>query len=132
MQFKLYGAYPLPWNLQASVNLQNTPGPVILADYTLTNTQLASTLGRPTSTSTATVALIEPYTQFEDRTTLVDLRFSRKFRMGRTTATGNLDMYNALNANSLQGINTTYGTDWLKGLNVLSGRLFRFGVQLDF
>ena len=132
VQFKLYGAYPLPWDLQASANLQNTPGPVITADLVLTNAQLASALGRATSTPTVTVALMEPNTMFENRTTLLDLRFSRKFRMGRTTATGNFDMYNALNANSLQGINTTYGSDWLKGLNVLSGRLFRFGVQLDF
>ena len=133
IQFKVFGAYPLPWDLQASANFQWTPGPVILADYVVTNAELARALGRPTSTATTTVALIEPNTMFEDRATLLDLRFSRKFRLGgNTVATGNFDMFNALNANSLQGINTSYGSDWLKGLNVLSGRLFRFGIQLDF
>jgi Carboxypeptidase regulatory-like domain len=132
VQFKVYGAYPLPWDLQASANLQMTPGPMIAADYVVTNAELARALGRPTSTATATVALIEPNTMFENRATLLDLRFSRRFRMGRTTATGNFDMYNAFNANSLQGVNGTYGPTWLNGLNVLSGRLLRFGVQLEF
>jgi len=133
VQFKGFGAYPLPWDLQASANFQVTPGPVILADLVATNAELARALGRPTSTATTTIALIEPYTMFENRTTLLDLRFSRKFRMGSSrVVTGNFDMFNALNSNSLQGINTQYGSSWLDGLNTLSGRLFRFGVQLDF
>src|SRR5204863_6551541 len=84
VQFKVFGAYALPWALQASANLQVTPGPAITAQYVLTNADLAKALGRATSTSTATLDLIQPDTMFEKRTNLLDLRFSRKFKIGRT------------------------------------------------
>ena len=62
---------------------------------------------------------------------LVDLRFSKRFRMGRTTATGNFDIYNALNGSPVTAMNLQYGPQWLNALDVVSGRLLRFGLQLE-
>jgi len=42
------------------------------------------------------------------------------------------DIYNALNANTVLGINPTYGSTWLRPTAILAGRLFKFGAQFDF
>jgi outer membrane receptor protein involved in Fe transport len=43
-----------------------------------------------------------------------------------------VDVYNLFNANPVLVMNTTYGPQWLQPTVVLPGRLFKFGVQLDF
>ena len=43
-----------------------------------------------------------------------------------------LDIYNALNASPILSINTRYGPSWLTPTEILAGRLFKFGTQLDF
>jgi hypothetical protein len=73
----------------------------------------------------------EPNTRFEDRMALLDLRFSRRFRIGRTTATGNFDLYNVFNGSPITAMNLQYGPQWLNALEVASGRLLRFGVQFE-
>ena len=135
VQLKIHGAYPLPWNFQTSATFQSLPGIPILASYVASGAEIARSLGRNPSAgarATAEIALIEPNTRFEDRMALLDLRFSRRFRIGRTTATGNFDLYNALNASPITAMNVQYGPQWLNALEVASGRLLRFGVQFEF
>ena len=43
-----------------------------------------------------------------------------------------LDVYNLFNANTVLLVNTNYGPQWLLPTEVLPGRLFKIGVQLDF
>jgi hypothetical protein len=45
---------------------------------------------------------------------------------------GNFDVYNALNASPILSTNTRYGAQWLNVQQILAGRLFKFGGQLDF
>ena len=135
VQLKIYGAYPLPWNLQTSATFQSLPGIPIMASYVASGAEIARSLGRNPSAgarATAEIALIEPNTRFEDRMALMDLRFSRRFRMGRTTATGNFDIYNVFNGSPITAMNLQYGPEWLNALDVASGRLLRFGVQVEF
>lgn len=80
---------------------------------------------------TSTIELIEPNTMFEERLTLLDLRLSKRFRLGQFTTTGNVDVSNVFNANPLTVVNTQYGSQWLNGLFVLTGRLVKFGVQME-
>jgi hypothetical protein len=80
-----------------------------------------------------TVPIIPPQTMFESRLQQVDLRFSRMFRLGGTSRlTGNLDVYNVLNAGNVLNMNTTYGPSWTNATQILSGRLLRVGAQFDF
>ena len=69
---------------------------------------------------------------FEERTQLVDVRFSRRFAVGPTTITGNVDVSNLLNANTPQYVNPQYGPQWLRVTNAMSARVFRLGVQVNF
>lgn len=135
VQFKINGSHPLPWNLRASFVFQSVPGFPISADYVVTSALAAPSLGRNFSAGargTSTVALVEPFTLFEDRSNLLDLRFSRRFAVGRTTITGHVDLSNVLNANTPQQVNPQYGPPWLKVTNALSARVMRLGVQLGF
>lgn len=135
VQFKVNGSYPLPWDLRTSFVFQSVPGYPILATHVVTSAMAAPSLGRPLSggaNATVEVELIEPNTLFEDRTNMLDLRFSRRFRVGGTDVTGNLDVANLFNANTPQHVNTQYGPQWLRVTNAVSARVFRLGVQVGF
>jgi hypothetical protein len=139
-QVKFSGVYPLPWDLQVSATYQDLAGIPITASHVATNAQIAPSLGRnlgqcrgaATCTGTATVELIEPNTMFENRLRQFDLRFTRKIQIGGTRLQGMFDAYNVFNASSILAMTTRYGAAWLQPSQVLGGRLFKFGVQVDY
>lgn len=136
VQFKLNASYPLPWwGVQTAVNIQSLPGFPIQAVYVATNAEIAPSLGRNLSAgarSTVEIPLLEPNTEFEDRRTLVDLRLTKLFNFAGVRLAANADIYNLFNNNALQSLVTQFGPRWLNGINVVSGRLARFGVQVQF
>jgi hypothetical protein len=134
-QLKLFGAYTLPWQLEASGTFQSLPGIPITASYVATNAEIAPSLGRNLAAGargTATVDLIAPQTMFEERIVQLDLRLARSLRVGGARVKGMFDVYNALNASPILAINTRYGPAWKTPSQILAGRLFKFGVQMDF
>jgi hypothetical protein len=135
-QVKLLGSYPLPiWGLQVSATFQSLPGPQILATYTATAAEIAPSLGRNLASGangTATIELIEPGTRFGQRLYQLDARLSKIFKVGRVRLQGNLDLYNALNADTIIVQNNTYGPAWQRPQFVLPGRLVKFSGQLNF
>jgi hypothetical protein len=142
-QLKFLVVYPLPWDLEASGIVQNSPGIPITASHVLTNAQVRESLGRnlaacpsqttPTCNATVRMELIPWNTMFEPRLTQVDFRVSRLFRLGGTSRLrGTLDVYNVFNASNVLSMTPTYGPAWLNAAQVLSARLLRIGAQLDF
>ena len=140
-QIKLSGSYPLPWDTQIAAVFQNIPGFPQLATRAFTNAEVLPSLGRnlsacPTETgactATVSVALLEPHTRREDRLNQLDLRFSKSVRVSGVRLQGLLDVYNLFNASTILLSNTNYGPQWLLPTEVLPGRLFKVGVQLDF
>jgi hypothetical protein len=147
-QVKLYGSYPLPANFTVSGTFQNVGGPTVEALYQATNAEIVPSLGRDLAacrgaavcTATATVPLVAPMTLFEDRRTQLDLRLTKIFRVGsRARLQANLDVYNVFNANSILGVNSTYGGRWLLPVAanvgteaILQGRLIQVGGELRF
>jgi hypothetical protein len=143
-QIKFSAAYPLVWGLQPSVVFQNLPGIAVGATtgatWAVPNSVIRSSLGRDlstctgaaTCTATATVSIIEPYTLFEDRYTMLDLRLSKSIQVGRTRFQPRVDLYNVLNSATVLTENTTYGAQFRLPTNVLPARLVKFGVQVDF
>jgi hypothetical protein len=136
---KLLGAYTLPLDLQLAATFQSNPGPAITASALFTNAQIATSLGRNLAAGMngmATVPLISPGgSLYGERMNEVDLRLAKRFAFGRTHWQGMFDLYNALNANPVITLNTTYGTtgaSWLVPTTILSGRLAKFGVQMSF
>src|SRR5439155_1097921 len=120
-QVKFFGSYRLPWAFIVSGTFQNISGIPVAANYAATNAQISPSLGRNLAacrgaaacTATASVPLIPPQTVFEDRRAQLDLRLSKIISLGRgVRLQANLDVYNALNANTILAVNNTYGSAW--------------------
>jgi len=139
-QFKFSGAYPLPWDFQASATYQNLPGIPISSTYVASNAVIRPSLGRnlgqcgasATCNGTVVIDLMPQNTQFEDRITQVDFRLTRSFTFGRTRVLGIFDIFNALNASPILSDNTRYGGSWLQPTEILAARIIKFGAQLTF
>ena len=146
-QFKVNGSYTLPWQqIQIGGVLQNLPGQQVLAQWNITQAD-AQGLGRPLSGGANTsrvVPLIEPGTEFTPRRTQIDLRLSKSFNLGGSKRLQAIaDIFNLTNSNAAVGatsnageppaaIITTYGSAWLRPLNVLQARYMKFGAQFTF
>jgi hypothetical protein len=148
-QLKATGTYTLPWQ-QITIGgvLQNLPGQQIQANWNITQADAAAgTLGRALSggaNTSRSVPLIKPGTMFTPRRTQVDLRVGKSIPLaGSKKLQVMADIFNAFNSNAAVGatsnageppaaINTTYGSAWLKPLNILQARYVKIGAQLTF
>jgi hypothetical protein len=133
-QVKVLGVYPWPWwGIQTSATVQSLPGPEITAARSYTSAEVIGSLGRPLTAGTATVPLIKPGTTYGERLNQVDFRLSKVFRFtSDARLLANVDLYNMFNASPTLALNTTYGSAWLRPLQILQGRLLKFSAQLDF
>jgi hypothetical protein len=121
-------------------DLPERPGLAVPASYVATNAQIAPSLGRnlgscrgaAVCTGQVTVNLLQPNTVFEARRTQVDLRFARTFKARGVSIEADLDLYNALNANSILQEQMRYGATWRDAQEILPGRLLKFGSQISF
>jgi len=139
-QLKFLVVYPLPWDLQTSATFQNIPGIPVTSTYPATNAAVRSSLGRDlascrgaaTCNANVNVEFLDPAANYESRLNQLDLRFTRRFRVGPTTLRGNFDIYNMLNGSSILSMNAGYGTNWLAPYEIMGGRLFKFSGQVEF
>jgi hypothetical protein len=136
LQFKFASAYTLPrWDVQIAGTFQSLPGIPDYATYLALNSQIAPNLGRNLAAGSGgfvLMDLIQPYTQFENRYSQLDLRFSKGFQVGRARLRGMFDIYNALNGAGVLAIDARYGPTFLLPTNILAARLFKFGAELNF
>jgi hypothetical protein len=134
-QIKVNGSYPLPAEFFVSGVFQSLPGPAYTADWAAPVAAITSSLGRPLSggARTATVPLMAPQTEFEDRTTRLDVRVAKSIRVGqRVRVQGNVDLYNALNSGSILAVTNAFGARWLVPTLVLEPRIVQFSAQVNF
>ncbi len=137
LQVKLHGVLPLPGDFVLSGTFQNLPGAPWMANYTARSAEIAPSLGRPLAggTRSASVPLIEPFTLFEPRRTLFDLRVSKVFPdVNGVRLQLNLDVYNVLNDASILSVNGSYGGNWLRpsSRGIAAPRLIQMGGRLTF
>jgi len=135
-QLKLLGVYTVPRiDVQVSGTYQSVPGPLILANFNASNAYLAvnSTLGRPLAggAPNITVNLQDPGALYGERLHQLDLRFAKVFRFGARRATINIDLYNALNADTVLTVNNAFAVWQRPTLNV-QARFVTVGGQIDF
>ncbi len=154
--FKLGVSYQLPWDIGVSAVVQNVQGAPKCFDvglsgcliyYVAPDAQISQpqSLGRHLSACGTTtvgctayqlVTLAEPTTLFEDRATQIDLRFSKRVSLvKKARVLAKADLYNLLNRSAVarqgfvySGPTSTYG----QPTEVMGGRLFKFGAQVDF
>ena len=149
-EFKLGMSYELPYDIRVSTVIQNIPGAAKCFDvgltgcliyYVATDAQIAPSLGRHLAACGSVtvgcpafqlVTLAEPNTLFEDRATQIDLRFSKRVKLGKAGILGKADLYNVLNRSAVARQNFIYGPAYGLPTEVMGGRLFKFGAQIDF
>jgi hypothetical protein len=140
-QVKLLGSYTLPLDIQIAATFQSAPGPQIVATGTYTSAQIAPTLGRPlSSASTASINMLAPGTLYADRLNQIDLRFTKIVRVGGARIQGMVDLFNALNGNTVLALSNAYGATigasqgsaWQVPQGILPGRIVKFGAQINF
>jgi hypothetical protein len=138
-QLKFLGTYTLPKvDVQVSSTFQSIPGPPISANKVYLNAQVRPSLGRDLSAGApnVTVNLVAPGTLYGDRLNLLDVRFGKVLKFGRTRSVISLDVYNTLNSSAVVGENTTYvdatPTGWRIPTIIAPARFAKFSLQLDF
>jgi hypothetical protein len=136
VQGKLSGTYRLPLDFQVSGVFQSLPGSMILATAAFTSAQIAPSLGRPLSAASAvTINIVKPGSMWGPRLNQLDLRFAKTFKVRQMRAQAIVDVFNALNVNTVLGFNNTYGSTgatWLAPGQILAPRLVKLGVQVGF
>ena len=134
-QIKFYGVYTVPRiDVLVSGTFQSVPGPNIQANFNATNAVVMPSLGRPLSGGTAnvTVNLVEPGVVYGERLNQLDLRFGKILRVGGARTTLSLDLYNALNNDTIRTQNNTFGPAWQRPTAISLARFAKISAQFDF
>jgi Carboxypeptidase regulatory-like domain len=147
-QYKAYGVYQLPWGMSLSGTYQAVPQPAggglltsITADYVATNAEIRPTLNRDLAAGangTATVELLKPFALLGGHTKQLDLRIGKSLSAsGARRVRLSLDVYNVLNSNDWQTIQTRLSSNaaanrWQRPTLILQARYFQVGTQIDF
>jgi hypothetical protein len=94
---------------------------------------VAQSLGRPLSAGAAqvTVNIVPPGTMYGERLNQLDIRFGKLFRFHRLRTGVHLDLYNALNADTVLSQSDAYAI-WQQAQAILMARFAKLSVQLDF
>ena len=126
--FTLSGSYVLPWwDITTSAKYSARDGDPLVREAVF------SFANPTTSQPSETVRVAE---RGEDRTETVskflDLRFAKRFQVGRSNLEGTVDLFNLLNANHVLGQVTTIGQTWGRPNRILTPRIVRFGITARF
>jgi hypothetical protein len=135
-QFKTFGVYIIPKvELQVSGTFRSIPGDPLRAAFNANNAYLAvnSTLGRALAGGAAnmTIDLVEPYTVYLDRRNELDMRFGKVLRAGRSRTVVSMDLFNALNIDTVVNANQNFAV-WQRPTQILNARVVKFSVQFDY
>jgi hypothetical protein len=136
-QFKFLGAYTIPRvDVQLAATLQNLSGLERRAIYNAPNAVVAPLLGRSLAGNAANIALelLPPQRFYDDRINQLDFRVSKILRVSGKRVQASLDLFNALNTNTVLTVNSTYNPtgSWEIPTRVLPARLVKITGQLDF
>jgi hypothetical protein len=121
--FTVSGSYVLPYDVQISGKYTGRDG------EPLTRTLTAGGLTQGTET-----VWVQP--RGRDRTDtvnkFVDLRLAKRVRMGTSRLEGTVDIFNLLNANHVLLQNEAIGTTFGRPSRILTPRIVRFGLAINF
>ena len=133
--------YPLPWDIDVSASFQDVAGIPTTASYVARNAEIVPSLGRnlgscgarPTCNGTATVELVPANSLYEEpRIRQLDLRLRKTLSLSGIRVEPRVDFFNLINASSILQMNTRYGPSWRNATEVLSPRVVKLGVQMQF
>ena len=123
-------------DVQLAATFQSSPAEPLRADWTVSSAVVQQWLGRPLSGNApnVTVNLLAPDQRRGARVNQLDFRVGKVLRFGGQRATFSLDLFNALNADTVLTYNQAFtpGGNWLVPQTVLTARTAKVTVQYDF
>ena len=123
--FKLSGAYPLPYGITASASFQSVPGLSRLITYVVSRTQVPNL-----TLSSVTVQLNEPGSSYLPRLNQLDLKFSKNIRYKGIRIQPELGIFNVANSDTYLSQNNAFGPALDRVQSILDGRVVRLGAQV--
>ena len=142
LQVKGYAIMPLPGGIDVSFVYQGLPGVTYGANITVRNNAIAPSLGRNLAAcgartvcnASVRVPLLEPWSEFEPRLNLFDVRLSKTLSLGAggRRLRVNLDVYNLFNDGAATTVNSNFGSSWRRGNRLIPGALIQVGGELTF
>jgi hypothetical protein len=137
--FRLRGSVPLKYGINIGAIYRNTPGAnedATLALSTAAGQVRFKNAARTTLTTAKTVLLFAPNSRFGARFSQFDLSINKTFDIGWGRLRAALDVYNALNSNSIQSELIAYSASgprrWLRPTGFLDPRLARVTATIQF
>jgi len=117
-------------------SLTSSPGVPLEANWNIPNAVARQWLGRDLSGGAPNIAvnLLAPDQMRSDRINILDFRVGKVMRFGGQRALVALDLFNALNLDTVLVNNFTFspGGAWLVPQEVLTARTAKITVQYDF
>jgi hypothetical protein len=124
-------------DVQLSATFQSSPAEPLQANWTVSSAIVAQTLGRPLAggAPNITVNLLAPDQMRGPRVNQLDMRVGKVLNFAGRRATLSVDMFNALNADTVLTYNQAFtpnGGAWKVPTTVLTPRTAKITVQVDF
>jgi hypothetical protein len=133
------GTYTIPrLDVQVAGTFRSDPGVALVANYTVSNAEVARSLGRNLSNDAANVAvnLIPPGSAYGDRVNELSLRFAKILRFGGTRLNVGIDVNNVFNSAAVLAYNPAFipgaPGPWLTPTSIVQPRYARLTAQVDF
>ncbi len=136
-RFTTAATYTIPMiDVQVASTLTSSPGVPIQANWNVPSATAALSLGRPLAGSAPNVVvnLVAPGEMRSPRVNILDFRVGKVVRYGSSRMLFAVDLYNALNLDTVLTYNQNYvpGGSWLIPQTVLTARTAKLTVQFDF
>jgi hypothetical protein len=126
--FRLSGSYQFPWSLNFAATFVANQGYPLVSTFSVNRT-LVPTLVRTTQTVFLSSRGDERYPDPK----LLDIRVSRSFNFGGgRRIVPQIDIFNVGNSNAVTSLNTGVGNTYLVPNGIISPRIARVGVSVNF
>jgi Carboxypeptidase regulatory-like domain len=126
-EFKLAGNYPMRYGFDFGAVWQSYAGTARTITWQPAATQFPN--GR---TNTETIIMNAPGSLYYPRYNQLDVNFKKNFRAGRKTFSAQVDLFNALNGNTIFARQSAVGNSLGDVTTILQGRLVRLAFQMKF
>jgi hypothetical protein len=129
--FRASGIYSAPYGINVSGSLVSNTGYPYVSTYSVTRAAAAAA-GVALTRASQTIFLSQRGDERLPAVTLIDLRVSKRFHFGSRSIEPAFDIYNVGNASTATSINAGVSTTYLAPTAIVSPRIMKLSVALNF
>lgn len=132
ISFKVAGNVNLPFGIGISANAQHFTGKPENRDYQISRAFFTAQTGKSLTPTTLTIPLAAFGTDTLPDTNLVDISIRKTFKLERYRLDPHMDIFNLMNAATVQNRNRDVAGAYHRVSEILSPRMFRLGFNIGF